>query len=253
VAIVVNRTSYIVDVGPGVVRRASAAHKAGIQALEPSKLTRLFVTHLHSDHTAGFPDLILTPWVLGRRRPLEVLGPPGIRAMTDHIMAAYEEDIRERLEGLEPANSTGNRVHTREIAPGPIFQDSNVAVEAFPAQHGSLPAFGYKFHAPDRTIAISGDTAPAETCVEAYCGCDILIHELYSTAGLEGHSQAWRDYHSAVHTSSHELAEVASRARPGLLILYHQLFHGASEQHLLMEVQGRYDGDVVSGQDLDVY
>ena len=77
VAIVVGDTPYIVDCGPGVVRRATAAQAAGIEALEPKKLTRLFLTHLHSDHTAGYPDLVLTPWVLEREQPLEVYGPPG--------------------------------------------------------------------------------------------------------------------------------------------------------------------------------
>ena len=82
VAIIVNDTPYIVDFGPGVVRRASAAHKAGIKALRVQNLTRAFATHLHSDHTLGYPDLIFSPWVLGRSEPLEVFGPEGIKSMT---------------------------------------------------------------------------------------------------------------------------------------------------------------------------
>ena len=83
-AIVVNGTPYLVDMGAGVVRRAkSAVADRGINALEPTNLRVVFVTHLHSDHVVGYPDLILTPWVLGRRVPLEVYGPPGIKHMTD--------------------------------------------------------------------------------------------------------------------------------------------------------------------------
>ena len=107
VAIVVNRTPNIIDFGPGVVRRATAAHWAGVEGLEAKRLRRAFVTHLHSDHVAGYPDLVLTPWVLGRDEPLAVYGPPGIQAMTDHILAAYEQDIHERINGLEPANNQG--------------------------------------------------------------------------------------------------------------------------------------------------
>ncbi len=253
VAIVVNQTPYLVDAGPGVVRRAAAAHRVGVDGLAVERLNRVFVTHLHSDHTAGLPDLLLTPWVAGRRDPLDVYGPPGILAMTEHILAAYQEDIRERLEGLEPANRTGWRVQATEVEPDVVYQDDNVTVEAFSVDHGSWPAFGYTFHTPDRTIVVSGDTARPERNREAYRSCDVLIHEVQSSVGLERRSPTWRRYHATFHTSAHELAAVASQARPGLLILYHQLFHGVSERALLDEVQQRYDGRVVSGQDLKVY
>jgi ribonuclease BN (tRNA processing enzyme) len=253
VAVLVNRTPYLVDFGPGVVRRAAAACRAGIVGLDVRRINRAFVTHLHSDHTVGYPDLILTPWVLGREEPLHVYGPPGLRAMTEHVLAAYREDIHERLDGLEPANRTGYVVRAFEIGPGVVYRDRNVTVEAFAVNHGSWPAFGYKFHAPDRTIVISGDTAPTDGCVEAYRGCDVLIHEVYSSVGFAKRAPDWQRYHSSVHTSSYELAEMASSAKPGLLILYHQLFHGVSEQELLAEVRERYAGNVVSGRDLDVF
>jgi ribonuclease BN (tRNA processing enzyme) len=129
VAIVVGQTPYVVDFGPGVVRRAAAAHEAGLTGLDVPRLNRAFVTHLHSDHTAGYPDLILTPWVLGREDRLEVFGPPGIGAMTEHVLAAYRADIDERLNGLEPANSTGYDVSASEIAPGIVYRDRYVTVE----------------------------------------------------------------------------------------------------------------------------
>ena len=102
IAVVVNHQPYLVDFGPGVVRRAAAAAAAGVQGLQPPNLTRTFVTHLHSDHTSGYPDLIFTPGVVGRKQALQVYGPSGLRHMTDHILEAYREDLRERIEGLEP-------------------------------------------------------------------------------------------------------------------------------------------------------
>lgn len=252
-AVVVNDQAYLVDCGPGIVRRAAAAAEKGVKALAPPRLTRAFLTHHHSDHTAGYPDLLLTPWVLGRNEPLVLYGPPGTQAMTDHLLAAYAEDIRERREGLEPSNDQGHRVLVHEFTAGPIYADAHVRVEAFRVQHGSWPAFGFKFFTPDRTIVISGDTRPFAGLAEHYRGCDVLIHEVYSTRGFATRPPAWQRYHSNVHTSTQELAELANEARPGLLILVHQLFWGVTEDELLAEVRARYDGAVVSGRDLDIY
>jgi ribonuclease BN (tRNA processing enzyme) len=158
-AVVAAEQPYVVDFGPGVVRRAAGA------GLDPKRLTRAFLTHLHSDHTAGYPDLILTPWTLEREEPLEVYGPPGLEAMTERVLAAYEADIAERLRGLQPANDTGWRVNARDIEAGFIYRDDNVEVEAFAVDHGSWDAYGYKFRTEGRTIVISSDTAPTEIMV----------------------------------------------------------------------------------------
>ncbi len=254
VAVVVGDTPYLVDFGPGVVRRAAAAARKGVTALKVSNITRVFCTHLHSDHTAGYSDLILTPWVLGRNQPLEVYGPPGIREMTEHILAAYQRDIYMRLYGLELGNPEGIIVNTYEITPGVVYTDSNVTVEAFPVEHGSWDyEFGFKFITPHKTIVISGDTKPCSTLVEAAKGCDILLHEVYCQATFEKRSPQWRKYHSGFHTSAVELAEIAEKVQPGLLILYHQLFWGATEEQILKEIRKGYGGKVVSGNDLEVY
>jgi ribonuclease BN (tRNA processing enzyme) len=252
-AIVVNERPYLVDFGPGVVRRAASAYEAGLAALAVPNLNRAFLTHLHSDHTAGYPDLIFTPWVVGRADPLTVYGPAGLQSMTDHILAAYEQDIHERLYGLEPANTTGYQVNVHEIAPGIVYRDEQVTVEAFPVSHGSWQAFGYTFTTPDRRIVISGDTCPVESLVQQAAGCDVLIHEVYSATAFARREPEWQRYHAAVHTSTHQLAELANKTRPGLVILYHQLFWGVSESDLLAEIRERYDGEIVSGADLAIY
>src|SRR6185369_8981071 len=97
VAIVSAGRVYLVDSGPGVVRRAFQA------GLRMAQLTRVFVTHLHSDHTAGLPDLIFTPAVTGRLEPFDAFGPPGLHAMTSHILKAFQQDMDIRLHGLEPS------------------------------------------------------------------------------------------------------------------------------------------------------
>ncbi len=252
-AVVSGGQPYLVDFGPGVVRRAAAAHAKGITGLAPNNLTRAFATHLHSDHTSGLSDLIFTPGVVGRKSALEVYGPEGIAAMTAHLMEAYREDLRERIEGLEPANPEGYRVHAHEISAGEVYRDQNVQVIAFPVRHGSWPAFGFTFTTPNRKIVISGDSAPVDSLVEQARGCDILVHEVYSVKGFLSRPPDWQKYHSNMHTSAHELGKIAQKIRPGLLVLYHQLFWGTTEEELLAEVRSVYDGEVVSGNDLDVF
>ena len=257
VAIVVNDTPYLVDFGPGVVRRATAmspTYGGPIPGLEAEKLRFAFLTHLHSDHSAGLPDLILTPWVLERNQPLEVFGPEGIEEMVDHVLKAYDADIKYRLYGLEPANTEGWRINAHTVEAGIVYEDDNVKVEAFPVQHGTWPyAFGYRFTTPDRVIVISGDAAPGAKLEEYAKDADILIHEVYSVEGFQRRDEYWQKYHSTNHTSSHELGEIASRARPKLLVLYHILFWGASEETVLREVREKYSGEVVLGNDLDIF
>ena len=254
VAVIVRGKAYLVDAGPGLVRRAAAAERNGVAALTPEKLGIVFITHLHSDHTVGLPDLILTPWVLERREPLEVYGPVGVRSMTDHLLAAYGEDIRMRIEGLEPDKTDGWQVHAHEIVAGPVYQDSNVKVTAFAVPHANWRhAFGYRFETPDRVIVISGDTRPSEAVVEACKGCDILVHEVYSADRFATRPPGWQRYHADAHTSTTELAALATRAKPRLLVLYHQLFWGTDDEGLVREVRRGYDGAVVSAKDLGVY
>jgi len=253
-AVVVGGRAYIVDCGPGVVRRASAAFLKGVKALAPENLTRAFITHLHSDHTAGYPDLILTPWTLGRREPLQVFGPTGLKSMTDHIVAAYGEDMDVRLTGKEPADEAGFVVQAAEVMPGVVYRDEHVTVTAFKVEHGAWRhAYGYKFETGDRTIVISGDTTRTESIVEQCNGCDILLHEVYSTWGFSQRPASWQAYHKSAHTSSAELADVASRANPGLLVLTHQLLWGATPDQLLAEIRQGYGGKVAFGNDLDIF
>ena len=259
-AIVVNGEPYLVDFGPGVVRRAVAAQQKGIAPLNPINLRHAFLTHLHSDHTLGYPDLIFTPWVVGRKQRLEVYGPSGLKAMTSHVLAAWSEDIDIRHGPVERplvGASDAYRVNVHEISPGVVFKDSNVTVTAFNVKHGEWGsrAFGYRFQTPDRSIVISGDTSPAESIVEQCNGCDILIHEVYTEAGYAKASPEWQRMRREYHTSSKQLADLAVRARPGLLILYHQSYQytESTEADLMREMQAAYRGRFVSGHDLDVF
>ena len=255
VAVVVNGMAYLVDCGPGVVRRAAAAEKNGIKALAADKLKIVFITHLHSDHTLGYPDLIFSLWVLERTEPLEAYGPRGLKNMTAHIEKAWAEDIRLRRHGLEEANASGYKVNVHEIKPGIVYRDDNVTVTAFPVKHGTWRyAFGYRFDTKDRRIVISGDTAPTDEVVKACDGCDVLLHEVFNPKRKKiVESKQKQTYFKAFHTSPEELGEIATRARPKLLVLYHQVMGETTEEDLIEQMKQHYSGKFVSAKDLGVY
>jgi ribonuclease BN (tRNA processing enzyme) len=253
-AVVTGGRAYLVDFGRGVVDRAEEAFRMAIDALDVRRLRVAFATHLHSDHTVGLPDLMLTPIPVGRNVPLQLFGPPGLRAMVRHIEGAYAEDLSIRSKGRDIATLPGYDIIVKEIEEGVVFRDGNVKVTAFPVTHGEWPrAFGYRFDTPDRTVVISGDTAPTDRVVQACNGCDVLVHEVFCEAGFRMGSPSFRRYHGNSHTSTTELADIAARARPKLLVLYHQLLFGCTPAALLEELTDRYPGEVAYANDLDVF
>ena len=252
-AIIVNDTAYLIDFGPGVVRRAEAADASrGIKALEPTRLRVAFVTHLHSDHTVGYPDLIFTPWTVGRRVPLEVYGPTGLKAMTEHILEAYKVDIETRTnpDGNQRTFPDGYKVNAHEIKTGVVYKDENVTVSAFATKH-AMESYGYRFETPDRSIVISGDTNPAQATIDACHGCDVLIHEAHTPAWLATRPESFQKFSAKYHTTTLELAELARQAKPRLLILYH--YSSLSPEELFDDMFAHYPGHFVIGRDLDVY
>jgi ribonuclease BN (tRNA processing enzyme) len=251
--VIVDDKSFIVDCGGGTMQRISQTyHEKNIEALAMPNLTRLFLTHLHPDHTTGLADFIIAPWVLDRSEILQIWGPKGTQTLVNHLLAAYEIGIAEHRDGIAPINHS-LQVEVTEIEAGQVYQDTNVTIEAFSVSHGGLDAFGYTFTTVDKKIVISGDTCPVDALVEQAKNCDVLVHEVYSAKRFQQRSSAWQAYHNKVHTSTTELAAIANKAHPKLLLLFHQLFWGSTETDLLAEIQSLYDGEVISGQDLDIF
>ncbi|MFI5243716.1 MAG: MBL fold metallo-hydrolase [Gemmatimonadales bacterium] len=262
VAIVVDTVAYLFDAGTGVVRRAAAAGRNGIRAFQgrtagtqPSpRFDRVFLTHLHSDHTMGLNDVIFTPWIQGRAAPLDVYGPPGTQHLVDGILDGWREDIAERVASSGGPSRDGWRAVVHEIAEGVVFKDERVTVRAFAVPHSAWKyAFGYRIETPDRTIVLSGDARPNPNIAAQCRGCDVLIHEVYSDAGFAAMNPVRQQYHAQAHTSATQLGDIATQAKPGLLILYHQLFFGSTEDKLVSEVQSRFKGRVISAHDLQVF
>ena len=255
-AIVTNGQSYLVDFGPGVIRRASAFSPSWggeFESMEIQNLNYAFLTHLHSDHSAGLADLILSPWVLEREEPLNLFGPRGLKRMADKITDAYQIDIDYRINGSQPSNLEGFKTKVTEIAEGIIYEDKYIAVEAFENNHGDFKnSFGFVFTTKDKKIVISGDTAYSQKVIEKSKEADILVHEVYSEKGFKEKTRDWQIYHKAHHTSAPDVGKIASMSKPKKLVLSHILFWGNSKESIVEEVKSNFDGEVIIAEDLMV-
>ena len=255
VAVVYNDRAYVFDVGHGVVQRAiEASQRLGIAALAPVNIERLLFTHLHSDHTVDYPELVSNNW-WRRSSQIRVWGPPGLMAMTEGVYAMMAADVGIRLAGDLPiVNRDTYRVVPTEIAEGRVLEEDGLLIDAFEVSHGDgVLAFGYRVTTPDKTIVISGDTTFSAKLVEMATGADVLIHEAISEEGVAGLERSWQQYHAGAHTRTGDLARVARSARPKLLVISHVLSYAAPVETALSEVRALYDGEVVLANDLDVF
>lgn len=252
-AVIVDDVSWIIDAGPGVVRRASAAHVAGEQALAQPNLSRLLITHLHSDHTLGLPDIIYSPWTLDRVDPLQIWGPPGTKNMAHHIEKAYAADLETRLAGAEPALENGWQTGVTETTGGIIVQSASLTIEAIPVCHGDWDvAFGYKFTHDNKTVVISGDTTYCPALEAASQGANLLIHEVYDSDALAKRKPEWQNYHSKAHTAGEDVGRLATNAGVNTLVLYHQMPFSGSKEAILEQIASTYSGPTIWGEDLMV-
>jgi ribonuclease BN (tRNA processing enzyme) len=253
-AVVVNETPYLIDFGPGVIRRAASLSPpwgGKIEAMTVKNFEHAFLTHIHSDHSAGLADLLLTPWIMGRDKKLNLYGPKGLEQMASSTLEAFEDDINYRIYGTQPSNKMGYKFNFYLLSEGLIYEDENVSVEAFTVPHGSFDdAYGFRFTTEDKVIVFSGDTGPSKTLEKFAAGADILVHEVYSNAGFLKKTKDWQVYHQGHHTSTFEVGEIASRAKPKLLLLSHILFWGSSTDEILKETQSTYKGEIKIAEDL---
>ena len=254
-AVVVDDKAYIVDFGPGSVRRMaemSPTWGGAFKQLELQNISIAFLTHIHSDHSVGLSDLILTPWVMGRETELLLFGPPGLKKMAEHITKAYEDDINYRLFGSQPANNRGYKTNVTEInKEGTIYKDDKVEVIAFTNNHGDFTnSFGFLFITSDKRILFSGDTAISDNLIKYATDLDILIHEVYSSETFKNKTPDWQKYHDAHHTSSIDLGILANKVKPKKLVLSHILFWGASEESLMNDIEKNFNGEAIIAKDL---
>lgn len=193
------------------------------------KIDAVFLTHLHSDHTVGFPDVWLTGWLPtpfgGRSTPLKVWGPKGTRDMMANLREAYQWDIRVRGNGehLPPA---GIDIDAHDITEGTIYEHNGVRVTAFLVDHGGLlhPAFGYRVDYAGHSVAISGDTRPNQNLVRHAKGVDVLVHEVAAARPellKQSPTAAIARRILGFHTSPEDAGRVFAQVKPRLAVFTH--------------------------------
>ncbi len=252
-AVVFNERTFVFDAGSGVMRRIAAA------GLPIDGVTRLFLTHLHSDHTLGLPDVMLTTWVMGRKSAMEIVGPPGTSRMTDALLTAWSEDIRVRTDGLELGQRDGQRVRVSETAGGVVYDSAGVQITAVRVPHGDWEtSLAYVIETPTRKLVLSGDTAPSEALFTAAQGADVLVHEAYPAVRLHPENRPggdeWPHYMQTFHTSDVEIGRLAAAHSIKRVVLSHVVWMGGTPAELLAGVRrGGYVGPVHVARDLEVY
>jgi ribonuclease Z len=172
---------FLFDAGRGALQRLV---ELGVQWQD---VQGVFLTHLHSDHVVGFPDLWLTGWLIvpGRNVPLQVWGPRGTTAMMSHLEQAYQYDVRIRIQN-DGASQKGVALLVKDITEGVVYEKDGVKVTAFEVDHAPVkPSFGYRIDYAGRSIVLSGDTRVSENLMRHAQGVDVLVHEVFAPATLE--------------------------------------------------------------------
>ncbi len=247
--VVVNGKVFVVDAGRGVAMRYWAT---GYRFPE---LQAVFLTHLHSDHIGGLPDLFNTSWVIRRRHPFELYGPRGTQGLADAMLEFYAEDIHIRRDLTEMLPPAGATINTHEIPSGTesrvVYEDEDVRVTAFRVSHEPVVnAFGYKFEAGGKTVVISGDTAVSENLIKHARGADILIHEAYLPdyfAKVDSPEVANRL--GLYHTTAEQAGQVAAKAGVKMLVLTH-IIPPDNDAGFLRDASKHFKGKIVVGRDL---
>lgn len=235
------------DAGRGFMQRL-------VQAGYPmNAVTKLFLTHLHSDHIIGVPDLMLTPWSAApeRKVPLEVWGPDGTRVMMQRLEEAFAFDIHMRRDVDESFSPEGIKVVAHDIREGIVFQKNGVTVTAFLVSHGLVkPSYGYRVDYAGRSVALSGDTSPSDSLVAATKGVDVLIHEAIDLDVLQRlvPDKARMEAIVARHTTPEQAAGIFSRVQPRLAVFSHSPGTAA----IVEQTRRHYAGRVEMGEDLMV-
>lgn len=249
--LVVDGHSYVIDCGNGV------AHQLIRAGIPLDTITGLFVTHHHSDHNADYGSLLLLAWASGMVRPVTTVGPPPLHRMTEAVFDLHEFDIATRIadEGRPPLRPL---ISAREVtAPGLVYQDERVRVTAALVDHPPIPvALAYRFDAADRSVVISGDTAPSSALVDLAAGADVLVHECIHLPAVEAmiagdrHAARLREHLQASHTSVTDAGMIAAKAGVGTLVLSHIVPADLDETLCHQLAAEHFPGTVVVGADL---
>ena len=237
---------FLVDSGRGVTMRVAAT------PLKYEKMRAVFITHLHSDHTAGLPDLFVSSWMFGRKTtPLQLYGPAGIKKLAAGMLQFFDYDIHIRRDLVEHLPAAGATIRTHVVREGVVYDDGEVRVTAFDVEHPPVkPAYGYRFDSAGSSIVITGDMRPNPNLVRYAKGADILVSEAYLPEWLDKvDTPEVAARLKAYHTTPEQAGEMATAAGVKTLVLTHLVPPGA-EETFRQRAQTTFKGRVVVGRDL---
>jgi ribonuclease Z len=225
------------------------------------QIDALLLTHFHSDHTVGIPDLWLTGWLHGyfgaRQKPFHVIGPTGTTELMSHLEAAYSRDVEIRIEDEKLVRAHASITAEEFEGDGVIYLNGDLRIIAFTVDHGAAikPAYGYRIEYQDRVAVISGDTRYNENVVKFGTGVDLLIHEVAMAPPelcAEPHIQRILNHH----TTPHDAGLVFARAKPKLAAYTHLVMLATARvpapsiQDLIAQTRETYVGPLIVGEDL---
>jgi len=252
--ILANDMAYVVDCGNGVARQLAFA------GVSLTRLRHLFITHQHSDHTADYGNLIWLAWAAGLQTRVDTWGPPPLDEMTKLFfeMNAYDINTRIADEGRVPLVPL---VHVHELSQGgPVMQDGNVKVTAALVNHPLVvPSFAYRFDAADRSIVISGDTAPSDNLIRLAQGAGVLVHEAMYLPAVDRlvarvpGAATLKKHLIASHTSAEDAGRVAQAAGVKMLVLSHLVppdDPAITDDMWIDAARVHFRGPVIVGKDL---
>jgi ribonuclease Z len=240
--------TFLFDAGRGALQRLNQVK------IRWQDVVGVFLTHLHSDHVVGFPDLWLTGWLVGSGRniPLEVWGPRGTKRMMSHLEQAYEYDIRIRLYD-DRASPDGVVILATDISEGVVYEKAGVKITAFEVDHTPIkPAFGYRIDFAGRSVVLSGDTRVSDNLIRHAQGVDVLVHEVASPETFQRAGTPVERANSVVahHATPEQAGEVFSRTKPKLAVYSHMVLPTATENDLIPLTRKTYTGPLEVGEDL---
>jgi ribonuclease Z len=245
-AIVAGDKWFLVDAGRGTTMRVAGTE------LKYENLRGVFITHLHSDHTAGLPDVFITSWQFGRKTtPLPLYGPSGIKKLSDAMLQFFAYDIHMRRDVIEKHPAAGATIKTHVVREGVVYDDGDVRITAFAVDHAPVkPAFGYRFESGGQTIVVSGDTRPNANLIRFAKGADVLVQEAYLPEHFDKvDNPAVAARLKAYHTSAEEAGEIATAAGVKTLVLTHLIPAGA-EKTFAERAAKTFRGKIIVGDDL---
>ncbi|HTS02811.1 MAG TPA: MBL fold metallo-hydrolase [Thermoanaerobaculia bacterium] len=249
-------TRILVDAGRGAAERLFTVGGRDLLA----GVDLVLLTHLHSDHVVGLPDLWLTGWLFGRARAFAVRGPEGTAAMMGHIEKAFDFDVRMRRDLDERLPGAGVAVDAHDVPPDATFrvsETSEVKVTPFLVDHGPVkPAYGWRIDYAGKSVVLSGDTRYSENLIAHAKGCDVLIHEVVAP-DVERRASVLRDPAATQrvidhHTTPEEAGRIFSAVKPKLAVYSHIVPSPATAEDLEGPTRRTYAGPLVVGEDMMV-